>query len=136
VKQVLENLRRPFCLATSSSPQRLAISMAESGLASFFENKSFTASQVQNGKPAPDLMLFAAENMAVPPQNCLVIEDSEMGLRAAAAAGMEAWRFMGGGHMKDGDPLPPDLRPQRVLDTMAALLNAFREIGIAEWPAK
>ncbi|MEP6827182.1 MAG: HAD family hydrolase [Aestuariivirga sp.] len=132
VESVLRAMKIPYCLATGSSQPRLAVSMSESALQSFFEGRSYTASDVKHGKPAPDLMLHAAAKMAVPPENCLVIEDSEMGLRAAAAAGMEVWRFVGGGHLKDGDVLPADVVPQRVLDSMPALLKAFREIGIAE----
>lgn len=132
VEGVLRAMKIPFCLATSSSPQRLAVSMAESGLKKFFDGRSFTASEVKHGKPAPDLMLHAGRQMGVMPDLCLVIEDSEMGLRAAAAAAMEAWRFTGGGHLKEPDLLPFDITPARVLDSMPALLNAFREIGIAE----
>ncbi len=131
VENVLRVMKVPFCLATSSSPQRLAVSMEESGLGKFFVNVSFTASEVEHGKPAPDLMLHAAKQMGVAHNFCLVIEDSEMGLRAAAAAAMEAWRFTGGGHLKEADQLPSDIKPARVLDSMSALLNAFREIGIA-----
>lgn len=132
VENVLQELRIPYCLATGSSPQRLAVSMGESKLRSFFEGRSFTASEVKHGKPAPDLMLFAALKMNTAPELCLVIEDSEMGLRAAQAAGMRAWRFTGGGHLKNGDTLPHDVVPHRVLDSMPALLEAFREIGIAK----
>ena len=132
VERVLRAMKVPYCVATGSSPPRLAVSMSESALQPFFEGHSFTASDVKHGKPAPDLMLHAAAKMTTPAESCLVIEDSEMGLRAAAAAGMEVWRFVGGGHLKDGDKLPDDVAPQRVVDSMPALLEAFREIGIAE----
>jgi beta-phosphoglucomutase family hydrolase len=46
------------------------------------------ADQVANPKPAPDTFLKCAELMGVPPQNCVVFEDSKLGLRAAEAAGM------------------------------------------------
>ncbi len=132
IVEVLEALSLPYCVATSSSPERLAVSMRETSLLKFFEGRSFTASQVKHGKPSPDLMLFAAKNMNTAPEHCLVIEDSEMGLRAAVAANMQLWRFTGGTHLKSGDTLPPDLKPERILDSMPALLKAFREIGIAK----
>lgn len=131
VENVLRSLQIPFCLATGSSPPRLAVSMVESRLQPFFEGRSFTASDVAHGKPAPDLMLYAAMKMGVQPHACLVIEDSEMGLRAAAAANMEAWRFTGGGHLRNGDSLPDDVSFQRGLDSMPAVLDAFRDLGIA-----
>jgi HAD superfamily hydrolase (TIGR01509 family) len=49
-----------------------------------------TAAEVTHGKPAPDLFLLAAERMAVPPAQCLVFEDSELGILAAERAGMGA----------------------------------------------
>ena len=47
-----------------------------------------TAEEVEHGKPAPDLFLLAAERMGVAPAQCLVFEDSLLGIRAAERAGM------------------------------------------------
>jgi len=47
--------------------------------------------EVDNGKPHPEIFLHTAEQLAVEPQNCLVLEDSEAGVRAAASAGMKVW---------------------------------------------
>ncbi len=131
VEEVLNAMTVPFCLATGSSPQRLQVSMEESGLGAYFSGKSYTASQVTHGKPAPDLPLYAASRMHCDPEKTLVIEDSEMGLRSALAAGMTVWHFVGGSHMRGTPNLPSDVKPHRVLDSMPALHNAFREIGIA-----
>ncbi len=58
----------------------------------------YTVSMVARPKPAPDLFLHAAAAMGVEPQHCLVIEDSDLGIAAAQAAGMMAWQFTGGSH--------------------------------------
>ncbi len=131
VRAVLDAMTVPFCLATSSSPQRLAVSMEETGLGPYFEGRSFTASMVTNGKPAPDLMLHAAHVMKAKPELCVVIEDSEMGLRSALNAGMQTWRFVGGSHLQVNRDLPSDVKPHLILDSMAALHNALRNIGAA-----
>ena len=131
MEKVLAAMAVPFCLATGSSPPRLAVSMSESGLEHYFRGRSFTASQVKKGKPAPDLFLHVAAELQVDPINCLVIEDSEMGVRAALAANMLVWHFAGGSHIKAGYHLPKDVVPHRVLDSMPALLDAFREFGMA-----
>ena len=134
VVEVLEALRAPFCLATSSSPRRLALSLGASGLARFFEGRCFTASEVQRGKPAPDLFLHAAARMGVAPARCLVIEDSELGVRAGLAAGMEVWHFTGGCHVQAGYRLPDGLSPHRVMPGMREMGQVFRELGLSSLP--
>lgn len=52
-----------------------------------------TSEDVKRGKPNPDLFLTAAERLGVPAENCIVIEDSDVGIAAAKAAGMKALRF-------------------------------------------
>lgn len=64
----------------------------------FTEENIFTRIQVPNGKPAPDLFLFAAEKMGVAPTKCLVIEDSPTGVKAGVAAGMDVFGFVGTAH--------------------------------------
>ena len=99
IKDVIEQLNIPKCVATSSSPKRVATSLEIVGLDSQFGKNVYTASQVENGKPAPDLFLFAAKKMGVPPHRCLVIEDSLTGVEAGLAAGMSVIRFTGGSHI-------------------------------------
>lgn len=129
---VLATMSVPYCLATSSSPPRLAVSLEVTGLDRFFANRHFTASEVEHGKPAPDLPLYAARRMGAAPGRCLVIEDSEMGIRSAQAAGMDCWQFAGGAHCRAGYALPEDLRPQRIIMDMAELRSAFRELGLCD----
>ena len=62
----------------------------------------FSATQVKRGKPAPDLFLFAAEQMERPPARCLVIEDSVPGVTGGRAAGMTVLGFHGGSHCRPG----------------------------------
>lgn len=114
VIETVRALRVPYCLATSSAPERLAVSLRIAGLAPLFEGCCFTASQVARGKPAPDLFLLAAAGMGVAPARCLVIEDTLPGLRAGLAAGMQVWRFIGGSHFRGAVPdEPADCRPHR-----------------------
>jgi HAD superfamily hydrolase (TIGR01509 family) len=107
VADVIAGLNIPYCLATSSSPERLAHSLGLIGLDATFAGRAFTASRVARGKPAPDLFLLAASEMGADPARCLVIEDSETGVRAGLAAGMQVWRFTGGSHLHGMDLTPP-----------------------------
>jgi len=126
VVAVLEALAVPYCVATSSSPRRAAMSLALTGLDRLVGDRLFTASEVQHGKPAPDLFLLAAHKMGVAPDRALVIEDSLTGLRAALAAGMQVWRFTGGSHFRavGGAPEEPDdATPNLRFDEFAAFFH-------------
>ncbi len=52
-----------------------------------------TSEDVSRGKPDPQLFLTASERIGVPPPRCVVIEDSDVGIAAAQAAGMKVLRF-------------------------------------------
>jgi beta-phosphoglucomutase-like phosphatase (HAD superfamily) len=66
------------------------------GLYDRFAGRIFSATEVPNGKPAPDLFLHAAEQLAADPANCVVVEDSPSGLQAARAAGMRCIAYASG----------------------------------------
>jgi HAD superfamily hydrolase (TIGR01509 family) len=97
VRDAILSLPCPRCVASSSIPERIALSLRVTGLADLF-NDIFSSTQVARGKPAPDLFLHAARQMNVRPEECLVIEDSIAGVQAARAAGMRVIGFVGGGH--------------------------------------
>jgi beta-phosphoglucomutase-like phosphatase (HAD superfamily) len=66
------------------------------GLYERFAGRIFSATEVAHGKPAPDLFLYAADRMGVPPAACVVVEDSRWGVQAARAANMRALAYAGG----------------------------------------
>lgn len=122
VRDAIATLTLPYCLATSSSPERLATSLTLVGLTAAFAGRAFTASEVARGKPAPDLFLHAAARMGADPARCLVIEDSLTGIRAGLAAGMQVWRFTGGSHLRGQDlTTPPDATPHDTFHDFATL---------------
>ena len=77
----------PLAIATSTRRERALIKLERSGISRFFE-VVVTSSDVAHPKPAADIYLLAAKRLGVSPENCVAIEDSEMGVRAAEAAGM------------------------------------------------
>lgn len=87
------------CVASSSPRERVLRSLQITGQSHFFQEEHiFTSAQVRKGKPAPDLFLFAAQQMKYNPKDCLVIEDSLAGIQAARAAEMPVIAFLGGSH--------------------------------------
>jgi HAD superfamily hydrolase (TIGR01509 family) len=107
VADVLRRLAVPKCVASSSTPARLALSLEVTGLAPLCGADVFDASMVSRGKPAPDLFLYCAGQMGAVPERTLVVEDSVTGIAAATAAGMTAWGFVGGSHYAGGRDTAP-----------------------------
>lgn len=128
VRDAILALPHRRCVASSSTPDRIALSLRLTGLGDLFENV-FSASEVARGKPAPDLFLHAAARMDVAPPDCLVIEDSIAGVQAAGAAGMRVIGFVGGGHC--GSNHADRLREAgalSVIDRMAELPETLRAL--------
>ena len=98
VAYALSWLRGPKCVASSSPIDRIRASLDTTDLLRFFDPYLFSASDVRSGKPSPDIYLYVSQKMAVEPQDCIVIEDSPVGVTAAVAAGMTAVGFTGGSH--------------------------------------
>jgi HAD superfamily hydrolase (TIGR01509 family) len=90
------------CVASSGTPDKIRHGLTCAGLYDILAPHIFSATQVERGKPAPDLFLFAAERMQVAPQRCVVIEDSIAGITGARAAGMTVFGFHGGSHCQPG----------------------------------
>jgi HAD superfamily hydrolase (TIGR01509 family) len=96
VVEALDRIAAPTCVASSSSHERLRLTLGLTGLLGRFEGRIFSAADVANGKPAPDLFLHAADAMGADPRRCVVVEDSWYGVEAARAAGMTAFGYAGG----------------------------------------
>ncbi len=100
--EFLDSIDKAKCVASSSSLNRLDMTLKVTRLFDRFSPYIFSAEQVNHGKPTPDLFLFAAKQMQVPPEQCLVIEDSPTGVRAGVAAGMTVLGYTGGSHIQPG----------------------------------
>ena len=125
VVEALDQIDTLTCVASSSDHEHLRLVLGRTGLYPRFEGRVFSGTEVQYGKPAPDLFLHAAARLGVAPSFCAVIEDSLPGILAAQAAGMNAYAYLGGvtpsdrlllpgvipvAHMRD---LPGQLRSRR-----------------------
>ena len=102
VNEMLAELQLPRCVASSSAMPKLEQGLRHVGLLHLFAPNIVSAQLVAQGKPAPDVFIFAAGTMRTAVDRCLVIEDSEPGVRAARAAGMRVFGFTGGSHCAPG----------------------------------
>ena len=96
VVEALDRIATPTCVASGGSHEMLRHTLGLTGLYDRFEGRIFSASEVAEGKPAPDLFLHAAARMGAEPAACAVVEDSRYGVEAARAAGMRAFGYTGG----------------------------------------
>jgi FGGY-family pentulose kinase/HAD superfamily hydrolase (TIGR01509 family) len=103
VRQAVGELRARVCVASSSAPERLRFALRVTGYEALFAPNIFSAAEVAEGKPSPDLFLHAARAMGAAPKDCLVIEDSVAGVAAARAAGMTVFGFVGASHFSPLD---------------------------------
>lgn len=127
---ILDQLEIPFCVASSSQPERIRISLELTGMLAAFEPNIFSATMVQNGKPAPDLFLHAARAMGVSPARCLVIEDSPAGIAAARSADMKVFGYLGGSHIAPAGLAATiaTMQPDRIFDDMHSLPDLVRSL--------
>ncbi len=128
IAETVDRLGIAHCVASSSQPERIRLSLSVTGLIDKFEPNIFSASMVLRGKPAPDLFLHASAAMGVEPGFCLVVEDSPAGIEAAKSAGMRVVAFTGGSHartLRHRETLL-DLKPDALFDDMRDLLQFVR----------
>ncbi|MFH9244555.1 HAD family hydrolase [Streptomyces lydicus] len=96
-REMLEKLAAdgvPYCVGSSGSHERIRVGHRATGLDRWFPaGRVFSSEDVGRGKPAPDLFLYAAREMGVAPERCVVVEDSPLGVQAAVAAGMDVYGF-------------------------------------------
>lgn len=92
IPEVLEHIeaqhgRIPMAVVSGSRRDSVIGSLTATNLLHKFDTL-VCAEDYKNGKPAPDAFLLAADRLGVPPSECLVFEDTELGIEAATAAGM------------------------------------------------
>ena len=91
----------PRAIASSSRAEYIDWALGLFGLRHHFGDHIYSADGWARGKPHPDIYLAAAKGIGIDPADCLAIEDSPTGARAALAAGMTVVGFCGAGHIVD-----------------------------------
>lgn len=126
IREALDVITTPRCVASSGEHEKIRRNLALTGLTDYFGELIFSATDVEHGKPAPDLFLLAARTLAAEPARCAVVEDSIHGVEAALAAGMRPFAYAGG-----VTPAGRLTRPGAVVFTdmreLPGLLEAARE---------
>ncbi len=117
VPQMLQALDCPMCVASSAPIAKIRQSLAVTHIDHFFGNRLFSSYDVGFWKPHPGLFLHAAQTMGFVPSQCVVVEDSLVGIEAATAAKMTALLY---------DPTGVDL--VRSFSNMAQLPTLLKKL--------
>lgn len=112
----LDRIGIPFCVASNSLLVRMEITLGQHGLWGRFQGKTFSAPDLGVFKPDPDLFLIAAREMGHQPADCVVIEDSTTGAKAARRAHIRCFGYA------------PDGGGQGLLDQGATLFASMADL--------
>jgi len=127
IEQALNSISIPWCVASSGDHAKMRTTLGITGLWPRFEGKIFSVTEVANPKPAPDVFLHAAKQSGVSPEDCVVVEDTPTGVKAAVAAGMTVFGYCA---------LTPAHRllsagAHRVFDCMSVLPGLLKDAALA-----
>ncbi|PZQ97872.1 MAG: hydrolase [Cereibacter sphaeroides] len=94
VMDALDRASIPYAVGSNGSQRKMRVTLGQHpGVMERLAGRIFSGQEIGRPKPAPDLYLHAARALGVPPESCVVIEDSPTGARAAAAAGMRCFGY-------------------------------------------
>lgn len=93
IESVLKNLDIPFCTASSGSKEKIKINLKTTGLLPYFMDNIFSCYDIGIWKPDPAIFLHAASVMGFAPEECVVVEDTPIGIEAARSGGFDVFGF-------------------------------------------
>lgn len=91
VEEFIKRVKTPICVASNGPRSKMEVTLGVTGLIQYFKGNIFSAYDLQTWKPDPNLFLHAAKTMGYTPQECLIIEDSLSGVKAAISGGFEVY---------------------------------------------
>ncbi len=93
ILDLIKSLEIPFCVASSGPENKIRLNLELTGLLPYFESKIFSCYTIKKWKPDPAVFLWAAETMGSQPSECVVIEDTPIGVDAAIKGGFDVFGF-------------------------------------------
>jgi len=91
---LVESLDVPYCVVSNGPRSKMEVTLRVTGLLEHFAGRIVSAYEVGVWKPDPELFLHAARMLATPPERCAVVEDSDYGIAAGVAAGMQVFALI------------------------------------------
>ena len=121
ISDVLNKLTVPFCVASSGPENKIQLNLELTGLSPYFNNNIFSCYTLKKWKPDPSVFLWAAKTMGFEPCECVVIEDSISGVRAAKRGGFDVFGFTAHDYNNK-----LEVEATKTFNTMSSLLNMIQ----------
>lgn len=120
IKIVLDNLKIPFCVASSGPIEKIRLNLNATGLLHYFEENIFSCYTIEKWKPDPSIFLLAAKTMGFEVEECLIVEDSLLGVQAAKNGGFDVFGYTAHDYNNELKHVTT-----KTFNTMKALLDMF-----------
>ncbi|MDP5202090.1 HAD family phosphatase [Flavobacterium sp. DG2-3] len=101
VEDFINNLKIPYCVASSGPVEKIRLNLEVAGLLDKFENKIYSSYQIGSWKPEPGIFLHAAKEMGFEVKDCIVVEDSKSGVKAGISGGFKVYGLVNGFNNED-----------------------------------
>ena len=124
VESIIQRLDRPYCLASNAPRAKVELNLRTTGLMPYFEDRIFSAYELKIWKPDPAFYLTVARTMGYAPEDCIVIEDSKFGVRAAHQAGIRVFGYTDG----------IDYKIKELEAEGAIIVDTMKELEAKLWP--
>jgi len=121
---LLEQITVPVCVVSNGTVPKMQHSLGLTKMRRFFDDRVYSGYDINSWKPDPDLMVYAAKQMGVPLENCILVDDSEAGANAGVAAGIPVFYYCADAHNK-----PIDHPLVTAFDDMAQLPGLWKARG-------
>ena len=120
IKTVLDVLSVPFCVASSGPQNKIELNLELTGLTPYFSGRIFSCYTIQRWKPDPEVFLWAARTMGFDPSQCLIVEDSKLGVTAGLNGGFDVAALM-----SERDIMKHQLKPTHRISSPIQILDLF-----------
>lgn len=97
----IDQLKIPYCVASSGPMDKIRLNLEVAGLLEKFEGKMFSSYLINSWKPEPGIFLHAAKEMGFEVEDCIVLEDSKAGVKAGISGGFKVYGFANGFNNED-----------------------------------
>lgn len=101
VKEFIEKLTVPYCVASSGPVEKITLNLTITGLLEKFENRIFSSYDINSWKPDPEIFLHACKQMGFEKEECIVIEDSVAGVIAGVKGGFKVFALANENNTQD-----------------------------------